>query len=576
MSLETFAGQARGGRSLAGLRGGLYARKSAYRGKVANKGRSVREQLDAGQANADGLGVNVVEQFIDDDRSASTYRAREREEFERMIEWIEAKKLDIVFAWASTRLQRDIAVYARLRDACAANGVLWCYGGKVYDLSDKDDRFRTGLDALLGEREVDEMRDNVLRSLRANAVNGLPHGQRAYGYRRVYDPHTRALVRTEKEPAEAKVVAEICRRVAAGEAYAQIALSLNMRGVVPPARDWRKEQIKRLAEWREDLPENTKVHPDWVRRIKDHAELRAEARERLAAGEPPLDVARDFNERDEPLLLARWHAATIVDYASDPRYLGSRTHHGKVTAEDAWPRIVAKATHVRCLAIIAERKSKKHNSRPGKAVNWLSGSMQCDVCEVPVGSGRNAYGPYYRCVQPGVEGVHEGKGYHVSAMTGPVDAHVEGELFEWLSSPAFVAAFTQDDAAAAQQVEEAEAEVKLLKERLKGFQDKAIAGELSAESLAAVEVGLLPKIKEAEGKARALQAPSVVRDLVGATPAEVAAAWAGLALSQRRLVAETLLDVRLRKAPRGVVLPMEERLVVRPRRPAQQKLVKAA
>jgi hypothetical protein len=313
-----------------------------------------------------------------------------------------------------------------------------------------------------------------------------------------------------------------------------------------------------------------------VQRIKDHADLREEARKRLAAGEDSLDIARDFNGRGEPLLLARWHAATIVDYASDPRYLGARTHHGTVTAEDAWPRIVPKATHVRCLAIIAERKSKKHNSRPGKAVNWLSGTMTCEVCAVPLGSGRNKYGPYYRCVQPAVMGRYEGKGYHVSAVAAPVDTYVEGKLFEWLSSPAFVAAFAQDDEALVKRIEDAEAEVKLLRERLKGFQNKAVEGTLSAESLAAVEAGLLPKIKEAEKQARSLKTPSVVRDLIGATPGEVATAWADLALSQRRLVAETLLDVRLRKAPRGGALPVEQRVVVHPRKPAQRELTKAA
>ncbi|MEV0438994.1 recombinase family protein [Streptomyces spectabilis] len=575
MPVETFAGQTGGLRALDGLRGGLYARKSAYRGKVTKKGRSVREQLDAGQADADRDGVQIVETFIDDDRSASTYRTAEREDFERMIEWIEAKKLDIVYAWASTRLQRDIAVYARLRDACAANGVLWCYGGKVYDLSNKDDRFRTGLDALIGEREVDEMRDNVLRSLRANAANGRPHGQRAYGYRRVYDPHTRELVRTEKEPHEADVVREICRRVAAGEAYAQIALSLNLRGVKPPAREWRKDQIKRLAEWRENLPTNSKVHPDWVQRIAARTDLRAEARERLAAGEVPLDIARDFNERGEPLLLAKWHPATLVDYASDPRYLGSRTHHGKVTAEDAWPKIISKATHVRCLAIIKERKGKRYNSRPGMAMHWLSGSMTCDVCAVPVGTGRNEYGPYYRCVQPPVEGLHGGKGYHVSAKIADIDPFVERKLFQWLSSPAFIEAFNNDDAEAMKQLEEAEAEAGLLRSRLAEFHEQAIEGKLSAASLAAVEAGLLPKIQEAEKRTSSLRAPSVVRDLVAATPEEVAAAWSGIALAQRRLIAEALLDVRLKKGSRGGTVPIEQRLSVQPKREAQRELVEA-
>ncbi|MGW2484969.1 recombinase family protein [Streptomyces sp. NPDC001571] len=554
--------------SLAGLRGGRYARKSAYRGK-ANRGRSVGEQLDATQADADRDGVEIVETFVDDDRSASRHAGgREREDFERMIEWIQAGKLDIVYAWAATRLQRDLTVYARLRDACAAHGVLWCYGGKVYDLSNKDDRFRTGLDALIGEREVDEMRDNVLRALRANAVNGKPHGQHAYGYRRVYDPHTGELLRTETEPAEAEIVNELVRGVAGGRAASAIEREFNLRGVTPPARDWRKEQIAQLAEWREDLPSNSRMHPDWVQRLVDAAPLRAEARERLAEGEGSLEIAQDFNARGEPLLLARWYAATITAFASDIRYLGSRTHHGQVTAEEAWPALVDKADFLRAQARREERRSgQKFNRRPGKAVNWLSGGMVCDVCSVPVGSGRNSYGPYYRCMQPKVEGRFGGKGYHTSGLTAPIDEYVRGKLFEWLSSPAFIAAFTEGDDGAIQRIEEAEAEVVMLRGRLKDFRGRAIEGVLSADSFAEIEAGLLPKIKDAENRARSLKAPSIVRDIVGTTPAEVAEAWGRLELPQQRLIAQTLLDVRLKKVPRGAVVPASEHVAVEPRLP---------
>ncbi|MFJ4688020.1 hypothetical protein [Streptomyces sp. NPDC088789] len=160
-----------------------------------------------------------------------------------------------------------------------------------------------------------------------------------------------------------------------------------------------------------------------------------------------------------------------------------------MTAEEAWPAIVSKATHARCLTIISERKSKRYNSRPGKAVNWLSGSMVCDVCSVPVGSGRNKYGPYYRCVQPGVPGRFDGKGYHVSAKTEPIDRYVKQQLFTWLSSPQFIEAYTKGDDDLVRQIEEADAEVKLLRQRLSEFRDQAITGALSAESLVAVEAG---------------------------------------------------------------------------------------
>ena len=120
------------------LRAGIYARKSEYRGKHAQRGRSVREQLDAGREDCARLGATVAREFVDDGRSASKHadgRSRGgRDEFDELLEWIREGRLDIVVCWQASRLQRDLAVYVQLRDACWAAGVLWCYGGRVYDL----------------------------------------------------------------------------------------------------------------------------------------------------------------------------------------------------------------------------------------------------------------------------------------------------------------------------------------------------------------------------------------------------------------------------------------------------------
>jgi site-specific DNA recombinase len=536
---------------LQGLRGGVYARKSSYSGKTRNKGRSVREQLDVCQDAADGFGVRIVEKCIDDDRSASRYRKREREEFERLIELIEGKQLDIVFAWAATRLQRDLSVYSRLRDACAANGVLWWYGGRVYDLTDDDDRFRTGLDALIGEREVGELRRTVKRTLRANAVAGRPHGPTPYGYRRVYDSLTGAFVRVEVDPEQAKIVGEICTRVAAGQSYREIAADLNKRQVPSPAVRWTKGAVTRLAGRK--------------RNNLAHERLRQEVRERLDRGETPLDIARDFQARDVPLIASPWLPLVIKDFASDVRYLGARTHHGDVTKEEAWPRIVKKSTYLHCQAVIKARQVRPTNSRPGKAKYWLTYIMVCDVCESPIeymnhGKGQIRYG----CRAPGRDGK---KGYHASAPIGPVDEYVRGELFAWLSSPAFIEAFTRGDEEVTREIQEAEAEVKLLGERLEGFYKRAAKGKLSQRGIEAIEAELQPQIDEAKERAQSLRTPSVVRDLVGAKPGEVTAAWEKLSVAQRRLIAESLLRVRLRPQGRGRRnRPPEEYVTVEPRR----------
>ncbi|HZF90410.1 MAG TPA: recombinase family protein [Streptomyces sp.] len=561
---------------LAGLRAGLYARKSAYQGKKKRQGESVREQLDLGRAHADELGANVVEEFIDDDRSASTYRAREREEFERMIDWIESGKLDIVIAWSSTRLQRDIVVYGRLREACRLHGVLWSYGGKIYDLTNKDDRFRTGLDALIGEREVDEMRDNVLRTLRANAIKGKPHGHVAYGYRRVYDKRTGDYLYTEEDPEQAPVVRELKRRVGNGEERTKIARAFNLRGITPPAGHWRVGMVRRLAEWHAGLKENEDIHPDWVRRIEAAVDLREEARARLDADEDALDIARDFNKRDEPLIMARWLSVTITAYAVDDRYLGRRRHHGKVTNEEAWPALVTPAVHLRAVqAVEARKKSRKYNQRPGRAIHWLSAIMKCDICEIRVNSDRQHGLPRYSCQAPAAG---DAKGYHASAQVSIVDPYVEGRLFEWLASPSFRRAFTRSDDELLREAEDAEAAARLLRAELEEFYELAGKGQLSARALAAVEAEKLPKIEEAEQKAQALGVPTVVRDLVGLSEDKIAEAWKGLDLGRRRKIAETLLEVRLKPQGPGNVLPAEQFVSVVPKQLARppRKAVKAA
>ncbi|WKK26542.1 recombinase family protein [Streptomyces olivoreticuli] len=567
--------------SLAGLRAGLYARKSAYQGNKKSKGRSVKEQLDIARATSDDLGTQVVEEFIDDDRSASSYRTREREEFERMIEWIEAGKLDIVIAWASTRLQRDLAVYARLRDACIRNGVLWCYGGKVYDLSNKDDKFRTGLDALIGEREVDELRDNLMRTLRANAINGRPHAQAAYGYRRVYDERTGLYICTVKDEVEAPVVRQIVLGVGDGRESASIEREMNMGGVTPPTRYWTKGQVSRLAKWRPNLHENETIHPSWLARIGDAVDLRQEARDRLTAGEVPVEVARDFNERDEPLIMARWISPTITAYAIDVRYIGSRTRHGKVTSENAWPEIVSKAEHLQAVSMVKARKEKRaFNMRPGRAIHWLSGIMICDICEIDVNSDKQHGLPRYSCATPGPEGE---KGYHASAQTSIVDPYVEDRLFAWLASPSFAVAYAKGDKELLRAVEEAKAEAKLLQTQLDDFYAEAGAGRLSARGLAAVEAEMLPKIEDAKKRAQSLAIPPAVKDLAGASVDEIRAAWKHLEFAQKRLIVEALVEVRLKPQGRERNKPVQTFVAVIPKvhlratkAPGKAKLVKVA
>lgn len=192
----------------------------------------------------------VVGLFSDNDRSASRYATKGRPQYKRLIECVEAGGCDVLVTWEASRAQRDLMAYAHLRNLCERRGVLLSYSGRTYDMAEADDRFGTGLDALLAERESDQTRKRVLRAVRANASKGRPHGRVLYGYRREYDPATREPIGQVPDETTAPIVREAARRVLAGETPYAVAQDFNRRGISTPAgavRGWDLTQVRRLC-----------------------------------------------------------------------------------------------------------------------------------------------------------------------------------------------------------------------------------------------------------------------------------------------------------------------------------------
>lgn len=210
-------------------------------------GRSVEQQEAECRQVCERNGWTVVQVFTDNDRSASRHARKDRPAYAQVKQRIAEGQADVLVLWEGSRAQRDLRDYLKLRDLCAERGVLYCYSGKVHDLTRTDDRFTTGLDALLAEREADLTRDRVLRAVRANMASGKPFGRLLYGYRRTYDDRGQFLEQVPHDE-QAPVVREAARRVMAGESCRAIALDLNARGITAPAGgQWDLTQIKRLV-----------------------------------------------------------------------------------------------------------------------------------------------------------------------------------------------------------------------------------------------------------------------------------------------------------------------------------------
>jgi site-specific DNA recombinase len=226
------------------VRAAIYTRVSS---DPNGRGRSVGEQEADCRAVAEREGWDVVRVFCDNDRSASRYSKKARPAYSELSAFVASGSCEVLVTWEASRFQRDLEDYVRLRELCRSENVLWSYSGRTYDLSRTDDRMTTGLDALLAERESDVARDRILRTVRANAAKGRPHGRIPFGYERQYNPATGELVAQVVKESEASLIREAAARFLAGEVPYKIAKDFNRRGI-PTSHSgaWDTTRIRRL------------------------------------------------------------------------------------------------------------------------------------------------------------------------------------------------------------------------------------------------------------------------------------------------------------------------------------------
>jgi site-specific DNA recombinase len=234
----------------------VYARESVFVVKDGN--RSTTEQVDESLAWIDQNGhepvyVDGKPAIVDDGQGASSHSKNRgvRAKWDRvkrlLFEGDADGPIDMLVTWSSTRAQRDLDEYVILRRLCVEAEVLWCYNGRVYDMTDGDDRFRTAIDGAIGERDVEEIRKNVKRAMRANAKNGRPHGKRPFGYVRVYEEETGAYKGQEPHPEEAPVVRRVFESYDQGQSVNEIRRALNGEGVTTQGgREWTTGSLLKL------------------------------------------------------------------------------------------------------------------------------------------------------------------------------------------------------------------------------------------------------------------------------------------------------------------------------------------
>jgi site-specific DNA recombinase len=475
------------------LAGGAAVKAVRYQRASQDKKEQGKSVGDQGVLNAKEIrshGWTDSASFTDNDRSASRHATKEREEFERLIEKIQAGKSDVLVIWEVSRNQRDLAVYVKIRDMCIEVGLnFWLVGGVLYDLRDKNDRMMLGFQAVQAEWLADSIRDNVLRGIVGAAEAGRPHGHVTYGYRRIYNSRTRALERQEPDT-------EV---------------------LVATAADGTTKEYTRAG---------------IVKEIFDD----------VTSGEPLIAIERKLNERGVPSPQGKqWRRGVIRTIAMNPAYIGKRVLRGEIIGDGIWDAIVEADTYWASVRLLKD--PDRTTTRPGRAVYLLSYVIPCGVCGGPlsrqVARRRTWSKELYSCL----------KKRCAAAPMDVLDEFVERTVVAWLSREDIhdiLAAHTATDA----EVAHARAEADRLRGELEDWRRLAETGDVTAISFARAEKGLLDQIAQHEQRASEAGIPPVLRGRIGK---EAVAAWAELGdeVAVKRDIIRLVANIKLLPAGKG-------------------------
>lgn len=219
-------------------RGVVYARLSDVR-KGDTEG--IDRQLREGRAHAARLDVEIVEELVDNDVTAS--KKKRRPDFERLMAGIAANTWDVVILRSLDRWVRRPDELERIIDVVEKSQVkVEAIHGEI-DLRTRQGRLAARLLTSVAMHEAEAITERVIDWHADRAARGLPlHSQPGYGFRRPRGTTELAVVVEEAER-----IREAARRVLAGESLRSIARSWNENGVPAPGKGrWTGGLVKRI------------------------------------------------------------------------------------------------------------------------------------------------------------------------------------------------------------------------------------------------------------------------------------------------------------------------------------------
>lgn len=485
------------------LRAAVYNRVSKDRRRTQ---RSVTDQNKANLEVCERNGWLVGATYTDNDRSASRFATKTREDWQRLLDDLDADSFGILILWEPSRGNRELEMWARLLNVCRRLGVLIHITSHdhTYDVRKPRDWKALAEEGVDAAYDSEETSQRILRTTESVALSGMPHGKLLYGYRREYDRATGGLLRQVIDDRQRVAIASGCVVARSGPLAIE---EFNTAAIV-------RECAKRVVE-----------------------------------GQALYEIAQDLNRRGIPTPrhgLNGWQPNQVKDQVINPGYIGRRIHQGRDVGKARWDGILEEDVFNACVAKLTD--PSRRNQRDTTIKHLLSGIATCGVCSAPMRVVKNRSALAYSCFRKAPQ---IGPSFHVSRLQRRLEDWVEEVIVARLTCEDGASIWAADEASdtESRRLEEEAAGERL---RLDGFYEQAAEGDLTREGLKKIEQKLLPKIERLEAKAKALHKARLplIDDLVDSNGAVVRARWENLTMVQKREVLRALTD-RIEVLPAG-------------------------
>ena len=214
-------------------KGVIYARFSSHNQKEESIEQQVEECTEFAQAN----NIQIIEVYAD---KAVSGRTDKRNAFQRMMKDAEKKKFDVIIAYKSNRIARNMLNALQYEEKLSKLGIETFYAKEEYG-NTPSGRFALRMMMSMNQFYSENLAEDIKRGLKDNAQKGKVNGSLPLGYKKGEDG--RFAVDEEK----AALVREIYRRTKDGEKFQDIASDLNARGIkTKTGGAWNKGSFHRM------------------------------------------------------------------------------------------------------------------------------------------------------------------------------------------------------------------------------------------------------------------------------------------------------------------------------------------